>query len=70
MPSDQPSDLIDANRSQRVSETDSFTPERYRQMESHFPKQVAACRLSRRKAVPVASANFSSRRRTAMTYLS
>src|SRR5271154_1808817 len=38
MPSDQPFDLIDANRSQRVSETDSFTPERYRQMQSHFPE--------------------------------
>lgn len=38
MPSEQPFDLIDANRSQRGSETDSFTPERYRQMHAHFPK--------------------------------
>jgi ubiquinone/menaquinone biosynthesis C-methylase UbiE len=38
MPSDQPFDLIAANRSQCVSETDSFTPDRYRQMQSHFPK--------------------------------
>ena len=38
MPSDQPFDLIAANRSQCVSETDSFTPDRYRQMQSHFPE--------------------------------
>jgi len=40
MPSDQPFDLIDANRSQRGSETDSFTPARYRQMQAHFPEAV------------------------------
>src|ERR1700752_4262939 len=34
----QPQDLVEANRSQRVSETDSFTPDRYRQMAGHFPE--------------------------------
>ena len=42
MPSEQPFDLIGANRSQRGSETDSFTPARYRQMQSHFPGHARA----------------------------
>ena len=40
MPSEQSFDLINANRLQRVSETDSFTPARYRQMQSHFPEHA------------------------------
>lgn len=40
MPSNNPPDLVEANRSQRVSETDSFTPARYRQMQSHLPKHA------------------------------
>ncbi len=40
MPSNQNLNLVDANRSQRVSETDSFTPARYRQMRSHFPNHA------------------------------
>lgn len=31
------SGLIQANRAQSFSETDTFTPARYRQMRSHFP---------------------------------
>jgi glycosyltransferase involved in cell wall biosynthesis len=68
MPSEQPFDLINANRLQLVSERDSFTPARYRQMQSHFSNQAAACSLARRKTIPVASANFSSHHRTTMTY--
>lgn len=40
MPSDTPLDLIEANRAQHVSETDTFTPGRYRQMHAHFPKHA------------------------------
>jgi ubiquinone/menaquinone biosynthesis C-methylase UbiE len=40
MPSEQPFDLINANRLQLVSERDSFTPARYRQMQSHFPEHA------------------------------
>jgi len=40
MPSDPSFDLVEANRSQRGSETDSFTPARYRQMQAHFPKHA------------------------------
>jgi ubiquinone/menaquinone biosynthesis C-methylase UbiE len=35
-------DLVEANRSQRVSETDTFTPARYRQMRAHFPSHTKA----------------------------
>jgi SAM-dependent methyltransferase len=38
MPSDHSFDPVEANRSQRGSETDSFTPARYRQLQAHFPK--------------------------------
>jgi ubiquinone/menaquinone biosynthesis C-methylase UbiE len=40
MPSTQPFDLINANRSQRGSETDSFTSARYRQMQACFPEDA------------------------------
>ena len=40
MTSDKPLDLIEANRSQRVSETDSFTPARYQQLRAHFPRHA------------------------------
>jgi ubiquinone/menaquinone biosynthesis C-methylase UbiE len=40
MPTDLSLDLVEANRSQRISETDLFTPDRYRQMQSHFPKHA------------------------------
>lgn len=33
-------DLVEANRSQRISETDSFTPARYRQMQARFPNHA------------------------------
>src|ERR1022692_1082935 len=33
--------LLQSNREQAVSETDSFTPERYRQMFDHIPAQAA-----------------------------
>ena len=32
--------IVEANRSQRGSETDTFTPARYRQMLGHFPKHA------------------------------
>jgi ubiquinone/menaquinone biosynthesis C-methylase UbiE len=37
MQSNNADDLIAANRAQVVSESDSFTPARYRQMHAHFP---------------------------------
>jgi len=37
MPPDNKLKWIEANRNQLVSETDSFTPARYRQMHRHFP---------------------------------
>ena len=40
MPSDPSFDPVEANRSQRGSETDSFTPARYRQMQAHFPSHA------------------------------
>lgn len=40
MPSDHSPDLVEVNRSQRISETDLFTPDRYRQMQVHFPKHA------------------------------
>lgn len=36
------SGLIQANRAQGFSETDTFTPARYKQMHSHFPAQTKA----------------------------
>ena len=39
MPRDH-QDIVAANRSQSVSQTDSFTPERYGQLYSHFPRDV------------------------------
>lgn len=41
MPTDQILELIEANRLQRVSETDTFTSDRYRQMRAHFPGHAA-----------------------------
>jgi len=40
MPSNHSFDLVEANRSQMDSETDSFTPARYRQVQAHFPKHA------------------------------
>ena len=40
MANDNHQDLVEANRGQMVSETDSFTPDRYRQMQGHFPTAV------------------------------
>lgn len=40
MSATKPLDLVEANRAQHVSETDSFTPGRYRQMRAHFPKHA------------------------------
>lgn len=56
MSNDQHFALIEANRAQQVSETDSFTPARYRQMASHFPQQAkmvldAGCNTGRGGAV-------------------
>src|SRR5215469_8884454 len=37
MPKENQQKWVDANRNQLISETDSFTPDRYRQMYRHFP---------------------------------